>query len=86
MKSILTALTADIGQTSLRDQWLLKKRVQGIAKIQNEKSRSAVLDAIKIDIEKAKQKVEMLHFLAVQSSPQSESFAGFWLLQELNLS
>lgn len=57
MKSILTALTADIGQTSLRDQWLLKKRVQGIAKIQNEKSRSAVLDAIKIDIEKAKQKV-----------------------------
>lgn len=59
MKSILTALTADIGQTSLRDQWLLKKRVQGIAKIQNEKSRSAVLDAIKIDIEKAKQKVEI---------------------------
>lgn len=59
MKSILTALTADIGQTSLRDQWLLKKRVQGIAKIQNEKSRSAVLDAIKIDIEKAKQKLKL---------------------------
>lgn len=34
----------------------------------------------------AKQKAQMVHFLAVQSSPQSESFAGFWLLEELNLS
>ncbi|MGQ7949459.1 DEAD/DEAH box helicase, partial [Providencia huashanensis] len=57
MKSILTALNADIGQTSLRDQWLLKKRVHGVAKIQDEKSRSAVLDIIKSDIETAKQKV-----------------------------
>ncbi|WP_353241774.1 ATP-dependent RNA helicase HrpA [Providencia sp.] len=57
MKSILTALDAEIGQTSLRDQWLLKKRIQGIAKIRDEKSRSAVLDVIKADIESAKQKV-----------------------------
>jgi hypothetical protein len=35
--------------------------------------------------EAAKQKANQVHFLAVQSSPQSESFAGFWLLQELNL-
>nr|WP_247606735.1 ATP-dependent RNA helicase HrpA [Providencia rettgeri] len=53
----MTALNADIGQTSLRDQWLLKKRVHGVAKIQDEKSRSAVLDIIKSDIETAKQKV-----------------------------
>lgn len=35
--------------------------------------------------EEAKLKANGVHFLAVQSSPQTESFAGFWLLQELNL-
>lgn len=35
--------------------------------------------------EDAKQKAKGVHFLGVQSSPQAESFAGFWLLQELNL-
>ncbi|WP_319419647.1 Tab2/Atab2 family RNA-binding protein [Pleurocapsa sp. FMAR1] len=34
------------------------------------------------DFEKAKQKAAGVHFLAVQSSPDSESFAGFWLLKE----
>lgn len=33
--------------------------------------------------ESAKEKAQRLHFLAVQSSPTSEAFAGFWLLQEL---
>lgn len=33
--------------------------------------------------ESAKEKAEQVHFLAVQSSPTSEVFAGFWLLQEL---
>ena len=33
------------------------------------------------DFEKAKQKAAGVHFLAVQSSPNSESFAGFWLLK-----
>ena len=32
--------------------------------------------------EAAKQKAGGVHFLAVQSSPESESFAGFWLLLE----
>ena len=36
--------------------------------------------------EKAKEKAQHVHFLAVQSDPQSEAFAGFWLLQELHLS
>lgn len=35
--------------------------------------------------EEAKQKASGVHFLAVQSDPQTESFAGFWLLQEINL-
>ncbi len=35
--------------------------------------------------ETTKQQAQQVHFLAVQSDPQSEAFAGFWLLQELNL-
>jgi hypothetical protein len=35
--------------------------------------------------EAAKQAAQGVHFLAVQSDPNSETFAGFWLLQELNL-
>lgn len=35
--------------------------------------------------EDSKQKAQGVHFLAVQSSPKAESFAGFWLLQELDL-
>ncbi|MDR2241235.1 MAG: ATP-dependent RNA helicase HrpA [Providencia alcalifaciens] len=58
MDSILSALHADIEQTSLRDQWQLKKRLHGISKIQDQKSRMAVIEVIKGDIEKAKQKVE----------------------------
>jgi hypothetical protein len=34
------------------------------------------------NFEQAKQKAQGIHFLAVQSSPESESFAGFWLLKE----
>ncbi|MBD2302080.1 Tab2/Atab2 family RNA-binding protein [Nostoc sp. FACHB-190] len=33
----------------------------------------------------AKQKANGVHFIGIQSSPQAESFAGFWLLQEMNL-
>ena len=35
--------------------------------------------------EAVKQQANGVHFLAVQDSPQAQSFAGFWLLQELNL-
>jgi hypothetical protein len=35
--------------------------------------------------EQAKQKVNGLHFISIQSDPQAESFAGFWLLQEVDL-
>ncbi|OLP17582.1 hypothetical protein BST81_14740 [Leptolyngbya sp. 'hensonii'] len=35
--------------------------------------------------ETAKQQANGVHFLAVQTDPRSETFAGFWLLQEVNL-
>lgn len=35
--------------------------------------------------EASKQQANQVHFLAIQSDPQSEAFAGFWLLQELDL-
>ncbi len=35
--------------------------------------------------ESAKHQAQGVHFLAVQSDPESDAFAGFWLMQELNL-
>ncbi|NEQ98879.1 MAG: DUF1092 family protein [Cyanothece sp. SIO2G6] len=35
--------------------------------------------------ETAKQAADGVHFIAIQTDPESESFAGFWLLKELNL-
>ncbi len=35
--------------------------------------------------EEAKQKANGVHFIGVQSDPNAQSFAGFWLLQEVNL-
>jgi hypothetical protein len=35
--------------------------------------------------EDAKQKANGVHFIGVQSDPEAQSFAGFWLLQEVNL-
>ncbi|NEP46102.1 MAG: DUF1092 family protein [Okeania sp. SIO2H7] len=45
-------------------------------------------DALKQEaqnFETAKKAADDVHFLAIQSGPESESFAGFWLLKELNL-
>jgi hypothetical protein len=36
--------------------------------------------------ESAKKNAQNIHFLAIQESPDSEAFAGFWLLQETALS
>jgi hypothetical protein len=35
--------------------------------------------------ETAKQQANGVHFLGVQSDPEAEAFAGFWLLQEMNV-
>lgn len=37
------------------------------------------------NFELAKQQVQGIHFLAVQTDPETEAFAGFWLLQDPNL-
>lgn len=34
------------------------------------------------NFEEAKKNSQGIHFIAIQSNPQSESFAGFWLMQE----
>jgi hypothetical protein len=36
------------------------------------------------NFEAAKQAANQVHFIGVQTSPEAESFAGFWLLQERN--
>lgn len=58
-------------ETGANDSWILAtlKGSQTIAEAQG--------------FELSKQKAQKVHFLAVQSSPTSESFAGFWLLQEI---
>ena len=35
------------------------------------------------NFEKAKNKANGVHFIGIQSDPNSESFAGFWLLKEI---
>lgn len=56
-------------ETNVSDSWILANLTdkQTIAEAQG--------------FETAKQKARNVHFLAVQSQPESESFAGFWLLQ-----
>ncbi|NJN92012.1 MAG: DUF1092 family protein [Leptolyngbyaceae cyanobacterium SL_5_14] len=46
---------------------------------------TAALQAEAKAFEAAKQQANQVHFIAVQSDPEAETFAGFWLLQELNL-
>lgn len=35
------------------------------------------------EFERTKQAAQQVHFVAIQSSPDSEKFAGFWLMQEM---
>jgi len=60
-------------ETGATESWIL-------ANIKNE---NTVAEAK--GFEQAKQKVNGVHFIGVQSDRQAESFAGFWLLQEVNL-
>lgn len=59
-------------ETGVNDSWILAniKDYRTIAEAQG--------------FEDAKQKANGVHFLAVQSDPQAESFAGFWLLQDVS--
>ncbi|MGA9380140.1 MAG: Tab2/Atab2 family RNA-binding protein [Phormidium sp.] len=60
-------------ETGVNDSWILA----------NIKDDVTIAEAQ--GFETAKQKAKGVHFLAVQSDPQVESFAGFWLLQEQGL-
>lgn len=60
-------------ETGVNDSWILA----------NLKDPKTLAEAK--GFEDAKHKANGVHFLAVQSSPQAEAFAGFWLLQEINL-
>jgi len=60
-------------ETGGSDRWILA----------NLRDETTLTEAKKF--EEAKQAANQVHFLAVQSSPDSESFAGFWLLQEIIL-
>lgn len=60
-------------ETGVSDRWILANLVN--ASLQTEAT----------NFETAKRQAKGVHFLAVQSSPDVESFAGFWLLQESNL-
>jgi RNA-binding protein Tab2/Atab2 len=61
-------------ETGLSDRWILAPL------------NKAELQAEAADFAKAKQAAQNVHFLAIQSGPKDESFAGFWLLQTLELS
>lgn len=60
-------------ETGASESWILA----------NMKNKQLIKEAE--GFESAKQEAQQIHFLAVQSDPQSQSFAGFWLLQELHL-
>jgi hypothetical protein len=60
-------------ETGADDAWSLANLPKPA--LQNEATR----------FEAAKARANGVHFLAVQSDPNAESFAGFWLLRELNL-
>lgn len=59
-------------ETGATDSWILAN-LKG----------STIAEAKAFEV--AKRQANGVHFLAVQNSPQAESFAGFWLLQELNI-
>ncbi|NEQ28573.1 MAG: DUF1092 family protein, partial [Microcoleus sp. SIO2G3] len=60
-------------ETGASESWILVNRLNSAQQKQAQ------------EFEQAKRQAQNVHFLAVQSDPNSESFAGFWLLQELNL-
>jgi hypothetical protein len=60
-------------ETGLSDRWVVAPL--GKAELQKEAA----------DFEQAKQSAQQVHFLAVQTGPKEETFAGFWLLQTLDV-
>ena len=59
--------------TGANDRWILAS------------FKDAATEAEAKGFEAAKKQAKQVHFLAIQSNPESESFAGFWLLHELHI-
>jgi hypothetical protein len=59
--------------TGANDRWILANL------------RDAATEKEAKGFEAAKNQAKKVHFLAIQSNPESESFAGFWLLHELTI-
>ncbi|WP_293132981.1 Tab2/Atab2 family RNA-binding protein [Microcoleus sp. bin38.metabat.b11b12b14.051] len=59
--------------TGANDRWILANL------------RDAATEKEAASFEAAKKQAKQVHFLAIQSNPESESFAGFWLLHELTI-
>ena len=59
--------------TGANDRWILAN------------IRDAATEKEAATFEAAKEQAKQVHFLAIQSNPDSESFAGFWLLHELRI-
>jgi hypothetical protein len=59
--------------TGANDRWILANLKDAATEAEGKK------------FEAAKKQAKQVHFLAIQSNPESESFAGFWLLHELNI-
>jgi len=59
--------------TGANDRWILANL------------RDAATEKEAKGFEEAKKQAKKVHFLAIQSNPESESFAGFWLLHELSI-
>lgn len=52
-----------------------------LANLQAPKDKNAIAQGV--TFEKAKQNAQGFHFLAIQTSPDIEHFAGFWMLKEV---
>ena len=60
--------------TGANERWLLRGNLAERSQQQEAKN-----------FEMTKRSAQNVHFIGVQSDPQSETFSGFWLLQEVNL-
>jgi len=69
--------------TSLGERLILETGATESWIVANIKSPQLLTEAK--GFEETKQQANGVHFIGVQSSPQAQSFAGFWLLQEVNL-
>ncbi|MGF1589702.1 MAG: Tab2/Atab2 family RNA-binding protein [Pleurocapsa sp.] len=67
-------------ETNIRPQLRLETGLSDSWTLINLTNQDTVKQAA--DFESVKQKANGVHFLAVQSDPNSEAFAGFWLLKD----